>query len=166
MLKITKAFMLLVALNMAIPAFSNNVSPKTVPAEAVKIPIGTTGKTISLKELSTISRTELENLRGKKMNFFEKMSFTLGQKKLQKNIDQQGNLSKKFVKHMAYGEGGFHFGGFALGFFVGLIGVLIAYLINDDLKRDRVKWAWIGLAIFMAIYVVLYVTVLKDVVTP
>ena len=47
---------------------------------------------------------------------------------------------------------GFHLGGFALGFLIGPIGVLIAYLIDDDKKRNRVKWAWIGLIAWVVIF--------------
>jgi hypothetical protein len=89
----------------------------------------------------------LQTLTERKMNFTERISFRIAQKKLRKNIAADGTIEKKklekfFLKRS--GETGFHVGGFALGFFLGLIGVLIAYLINDDYKRNRVKWAWIG----------------------
>ena len=31
------------------------------------------------------------------------------------------------------------------------IGVLIAYIINDDNHHRRVKWAWVGFGIFVAV---------------
>ncbi len=43
---------------------------------------------------------------------------------------------------------------------MGLIGVLIAYLINDDNKSNRVKWAWIGFGAFVVIYLVILLSVL------
>ena len=55
-----------------------------------------------------------------------------------------------------------HLGGFALGFFIGLIGVLIAYIIEDDYKRNRVKWAWIGWGVFVVFYVALLVIILSS----
>jgi len=39
-----------------------------------------------------------------------------------------------FLKRAGDGSLAFYIGGFALGFLLGLIGVLIAYLINDDKK--------------------------------
>ena len=54
-------------------------------------------------------------------------------------------------------SGTFNLGGFALGFLLGLIGVLIAYLINDDKKSDRVKWAWIGLAAWIVILILVFI---------
>ncbi|HEV8284856.1 MAG TPA: hypothetical protein VGQ09_11140 [Chitinophagaceae bacterium] len=126
---------------------SNILSPGKLKASEVYIPIGKTGKKISLLELSTISMSGLQTLTERKMNFTERISFRIAQKKLRKNIAADGTIEKKklekfFLKRS--GETGFHVGGFALGFFLGLIGVLIAYLINDDYKRNRVKWAWIG----------------------
>jgi hypothetical protein len=44
---------------------------------------------------------------------------------------------------------------FALGFLLGLIGLLIAYLINDDYKHNRVKWAWIGFGIVVVLNIIL-----------
>ena len=61
------------------------------------------------------------------------------------------------MKKRGDGEG-FQAGGFFLGFLLGLIGVLITYLINDDQKRNRVKWAWIGFAIWIGILGVLLAT--------
>ena len=50
---------------------------------------------------------------------------------------------------------GFHFGGFALGFFLGILGVGIAYWTggSDDMK----KWAWIGMGCWGALYLSLII---------
>ena len=132
-------------------------------AKSIMLPVGKTGKKISLMELSQISLSDFEKLTNKKMRFFDRIAFKAGQKKLRKNIAEDGTLKKKFektIKRMMAGETGFHIGGFALGFFVGLIGVLIAYLINDDFKKNRVKWAWIGFGAFVLIYIVLLILIL------
>lgn len=44
---------------------------------------------------------------------------------------------------------GFNIGGFALGFFLGLIGVLIAYVFIKD--ANLIKWSWIGLGAVLVI---------------
>jgi hypothetical protein len=121
---------------------------KTPPllAADVLIPLGNTGKTISLLELSEIKVKDFQALSGKKMNIWNRLMFKRAQKELRAGINEDGTINNQKVKSLvkkAEGEG-FHLGGFALGFFVGLIGVLIAYLINDDKKQDRVKWSWIG----------------------
>jgi uncharacterized BrkB/YihY/UPF0761 family membrane protein len=79
---------------------------------------------------------------------------------LKKSINRDGTInSDRMAKLLSPGAGkdvtaGFHVGGFLLGFFLSLIGVLIAYLINDDKKPSRVKWAWIGAAVSLVIWLI------------
>lgn len=124
-------------------------------ASELFIPIGKTGKQISLQELSEISRAHFEKLSGHKMKAPQRLGFKLAQKKLRGMIAEDGRVYNKTLMKSAAADGeGFHIGGFALGFFLGLIGVLIAYLIGDDKKSKRVKWAWIGAAIGLAIVLI------------
>ncbi len=46
-----------------------------------------------------------------------------------------------------------NWGGFALGFFLGLIGVLIAYLTSDN--KDFLRSTWIGAATWAVLYLLL-----------
>ncbi len=109
-------------------------------------------KMISLYELATMSRSEYEVLRGKKLNLFERIHLKIAQNKLRNDMNGNGELiGKKYEKIAAprsemNGTSGFHLGGAALGFFLGPIGVLIAYLLKDEKKKNRVMWAWIGFA--------------------
>lgn len=135
-----------------------------IDANKVMVPVGKTGKKISLKELSTISRSDLETMTGKKMSFVERIAFKKAQKRLNKGIDSNGyvtdkKLNKVFLSKKS-GESGFHLGGFALGFFLGLIGVLLAYVaFDDDYKQNRIKWSWIGCIAFVVLWVILVVAV-------
>jgi hypothetical protein len=142
---------------------SPNENPVTkgpvLNANHLMLPIGKTGKRISLMDLSRISVKDFESVSGHDLKLIDKIGFKLGQKKLRESIQPDGTIKtkalKKYASRMAAdGETGFHIGGFALGFLIGLIGVLIAYLINDDYKRNRVKWAWIGWGIFVVLYVI------------
>lgn len=134
-------------------------------ASEVFLPIGSSGKTISLLDLSRIDIKEFENISGRHLKFFDRMGFKLAQKKLKNSIHADGTIdNKKLNKFLDQGDHstGFHLGGFALGFFVGLIGVLIAYLINDDYKRNRVKWAWIGFGIYVVLLIILLAAFYKN----
>ena len=133
-------------------------APAAVKASEILIPLGNTGKTVNLQDLSTMNTADLEKMTGKKMGFFHRMEFKLAQKKLRRSINADGTLNNKKLAMLASkdmdGDTGFHIGGFALGFLLGLIGVLIAYLINDEKKHNRVKWAWIGLAVIVVIVII------------
>ena len=157
-----------VALCMALMILAQSFASFTEPAPPKKageifIPVGTEGKKISLLTLSQISIREFEQQAGYDLKLMDKVSFKLAQRELRKTINADGTFNKnkvhKFMKRFG-GETGFHVGGFALGFFLGLIGVLIAYIINDDYKSNRRKWAWIGWGTFVVLYLILYLAVL------
>ena len=135
-----------------IPVSSKNPS---INATEVYVPIGTNGQLISLMDLSEISVKEFEKLSGKKMNLKDKVSFKMKQRELKKNINYDGSFSKKRVEkyfNKAALGGAFSLSGLALGLFLSLIGVLIAYLITKGDKKGRVTWAWIGAAIGLIIW--------------
>jgi hypothetical protein len=138
-------------------ASTNNIIKPRLKAGEVMIPIGN-GKKISILTLSQLSIKDVEMLRGQKMKFADRLVFKAAQHKLLQQINNDGTISsERLIKKMKKADGstGFHLGGFALGFLLGLIGIIIAYIINDDYKKNRVKWAWIGFALYAAIVVVL-----------
>jgi len=147
---------------------TTNVELPVLKADQVFIPIGKTGQKISWAQLATISMTDLQALTGKKMNFIQRMNFRMAQSKIRKSIATDGTIkSKKILKMVSKakggsGETGFHLGGFALGFFLGIIGIVIAYVINDDYKRNRVKWAWIGWGKLVVLEVVLIILLINS----
>lgn len=84
-------------------------------------------------------------IRGKKLSFVEKVEFKVLQRKLKRQLDYGDDSS------------GFNIGGFALGFLLGLIGILLAYIFSKD--RNFRKWAWIGLGVWVGILLILIATV-------
>ena len=136
----------------SIPGSSKNPSIK---ATEVYVPIGKTGKFISVMELSQIKAKDYEALSGKKMKVVEKVNFKLGQRELKKSINQDGTFSNKRVEkyfNKAALGGAFSISGLLLGLFLSLIGVLIAYLITTGDKKGRITWAWIGCAISLILW--------------
>lgn len=152
-----KIFAFIVFIATISVAHSTSIVNTSIPLKASEIylPIGKSGQMISLQDLSVIKLRDFEALTGKKMKLTDKLGFALSQKQLRKSINPDGTFNKKKVQKyfnkMAEGSGSFHAGGFFLGLILGLIGVLIAYLINDDKKKNRVKWAWIGWVVWLVI---------------
>lgn len=156
-----KTFMLFILFGIfSVVHSSTNTIPvskgKTpVNAYEVYVPLGKTGQMISLMDLSQIKVKEFEKLSGKKMKLIDKVNFKIAQRELKKSINRDGSFSdkkvEKFLNKAALG-GAFNIGGFALGLFLSLIGVLIAYLITTGDKKGRITWAWIGAAISLIIW--------------
>jgi hypothetical protein len=155
-----KVFALLFTTCILLQTFAVGIVTPPKNAKDFFIPIGTTGQQISLMELSQLDVKSFETLSGKHLGFMDRMGFKLAQRDLRKSINEDGTINSKkltrFMKRVQDHSTGFHIGGFALGFFVGLIGVLIAYLINDDNKPNRTKWAWIGFGIYVVLILALY----------
>jgi len=134
-------------------ASSYSYAPKK--ATEIYIPVSA-DKQVSLMELSTMKVKDYENLTGKHLNLFQKVSFKSNQKQLRKSIAADGTINNEELTKVASASdltSGFHLGGFALGIFLGPIGVLIAYLIKGDpaVDKNRIKWSWIGFAVIFLI---------------
>ncbi len=161
-MKKTILSLVLVVLCMTGYSFSKPTShPESrfpINSREVFIPVGNTGHLISLMDLSQISVKDFENLSGKKMKFADKVKFKLGQRELRKKINDDGTFnSKKFENYFEASQKGLLTGiswaGLALGLFLSLIGVLIAYLITSkEGNRSMIKWAWIGAIISLIIW--------------
>jgi uncharacterized BrkB/YihY/UPF0761 family membrane protein len=153
MKKILALFTMLAFATSTFASFS--VTEPVKKATEIFIPVGKSGMQISLMDLSQIKVKEFESISGKKMKFVDKVGFKIAQRELRNSINSDGTLNSKklnkIANKMAEGNGGFNIGGFALGFLLSLIGVLIAYVISDDEKAARTKWAWIGFALSLAI---------------
>lgn len=152
------SLLLLAALITVVSFAASTTLPDAISASSVLLPVGTTGQKISLKKLSEISIQEFETLSGRKLKAIDRLSFKLAQRNLRNSIREDGSLNNKKLEKLAIkirdGDAGFNAGGFFLGLLVGLIGVLIAYLINDDKKKSRVKWAWIGWGVWLVIFLI------------
>lgn len=96
------------------------------------------------------------------MKWLDKVGFRIAQRGLRRSIHADGTFDAKKLERFARavnGEEDFHTGGFLLGFFLLWAGVLVAYLLEDDKRRARIKWACIGFAIsaVLSVLFVLYI---------
>jgi hypothetical protein len=154
-----KVFILIAAFAFIATSFAFTTIPSSLPktANEIYLPIGKDMR-ISLQDLSQIKVKDYEKITGKHLNFFQKITFKEGQKKLRNSISDDGTITnKKLLKVLSNGDPstGFNVGWFALGLLLGLIGVLLSYIINGDpeVKRNRHKWAWIGWGVWVVILI-------------
>lgn len=153
-------FILCLVMVKALSATTIDIEPSGNVAQ-IFLRVGKNGELVSLLDLASMRVSKLESLTGKKMKFAERLAFKAAQHKLQNSISADGTIEskklEKYFKRAAEGSG-FHAGGFALGLFLEFFGVIIAYLINDEKKKSRVKWAWIGLSVWVVVLIVLLAT--------
>lgn len=105
-----------------------------------------TGSTaISLDDIVNLSARELGKKRGKKLKLKERLGFFIMKKEIKRGR-KKGKSDKEIIQALSdSNDSGQKTANFLLGFFLGLIGVLIAYIAF----RDTVRYAWYGLlAIF------------------
>ena len=135
---------------------------KPIMATSIMIPIGKTGNKISLAEFSKLKPQEYETLANVKLGLFDRMKYNRAMKKLRNSIAEDGTIKDKKLAENLRSAGSddltadFHLGGAALGALLGPIGVLIAYLIDDENKSTRIKWAWIGLIVWVLFAILIF----------
>lgn len=156
-----KIFFLITSLCLFITSFASfGIKPHEKTAAEIFLPAGK-DKKISLLDLSTIPVKDYEILTGRHLKFFDRLAFKGAQKKLKNSFNSDGTINNKRLLRFTDNDGdhstGFHVGGFLLGFFLGLIGIVIAYVAggDDDVKRNRAKWEWIGFGVNVVIFLAL-----------
>jgi hypothetical protein len=130
--------------------------PSPVRASDIKFQINRTGCQVSLDELLRMSVKEFEDANSKKLSFLEKLSFKITRNHLRNNILPDGTISSRHLKKWTKqidGKQGFHLGGFILGL-TGLIGIILVYALEDEKRKNRIKWAWIGFGTGMLIAII------------
>src|SRR5690348_11661667 len=107
-----KILLFVTAILLLAHSYATSIIPAPkLNANEIYLPVGANGTTISLLELSTITTDRFETVSGRKMNFAEKISFKISQRKLRKSINPDGTIdNKRFEKLLAKrgGETGFH----------------------------------------------------------
>ena len=140
-------FLRLILVVLVFFSFLQNASsafvPVAMPAAKPKTEHKISAQEITaMKEFVTLSPKQYGELRGKKLSLVEKVEFKIVQKKLKKQLSY----------YDGDGSEGFNFGGFALGFFLGLIGALLSFISKD---RNFRKWAWIGFGSWVVLLLII-----------
>ncbi len=145
-LKISFAFVMVIALTSAVPPFKTSglTSEKQV----------TSSTKITINEVINMTPKKYEEMTGEKLNFKERIVFSMLKDELKKNeIDKTETIDLDSA--MAETSGEFSWGGFFAGFLLGLIGVGLVHIFSTDSSVRRSSWkgfgAWIILLIIAAL---------------
>jgi len=121
----------------------------------VMIPLMGTGKTISVEDFLNLTPASYRNITGKKMSLGQKLDLGITKHSLRKMIRKDGTVDVEKMKRRGFfGGWQWHWGGFALGLFLSLLGPIVALFFNDDYKWDRF-WS----ALHTAVWVLAIITI-------
>ncbi len=93
-------FLSIVLVTMTTSFASVTVEAPPKKATEILIPVGTTGKMISLMELSQMSVKEYQQLTGNKLKLTGKLAFKLTQRELKSLINPDGTINSKKLENL------------------------------------------------------------------
>lgn len=137
---------------------SSLIVPETTPAteiNPVNKPVDPAMNALLVQQFLKLTPEKYFELTGKKMKLSQKVSLKLAQWKVKRMLRKGKTVDLMAMRQKGIDTSDFNIAGFLLGFFLSLIGVLIAYLIDDE---SIIKWAWLGAglsAILWLLFVVL-----------
>jgi hypothetical protein len=116
------------------------------PSAAMHPPSKEMLQVAKMRWFASLSLDQYSKVRGKKLNFMERLSFHLSQ-----------NRMKKMLKHYDYGEVTTlqKISWLLKGLLLGPIAVLLAYIFAGEDEREIITWAWIGFAGFAVILTII-----------
>lgn len=139
-----KRLFTILALCFGILMSTNSFAVVGVPANSQQETVTQKSPSISIEDIKTLSAKEIEEKIGQKLNWKQKLAIKLTKNKLAK--------ADKAEDKPAEISGGFGIG-LLLGFVLGLIGVLLAYVVFKD--KQTIKGSWIGLVAVIALILIL-----------
>lgn len=103
-----------------------------------------------MKLFAAMTLNDYEKLKGKKLNFMERLTFKISQHRM-----------KKMVRLYEYGEGPTtlqKIGALLKGLLSGPIAVILGYIFLKDDDRELIKWIWFGFAGFAIIIAIILIS--------
>lgn len=110
---------------------------------------------LDAKTFLSLTPAKVQEMTGTKMTLGQKVSLKMTQLEGKKQLKKGKTVNMADMGKKA--EGGINFLWLLLGFLLGIIGVLIAYLTREGSDDNRVKSAWIGFGISAVITILFYI---------
>lgn len=109
---------------------------------------------ITAFEFSKMSTKAYGQLRGKKLNFKERVVFRALKREMKNQVkigNGEHDMSEFMSVALAEGERQFRFGGFIVGFLFGLIGVALVHIFSSDKDVRRSSWYGFGALLILVL---------------
>ncbi len=103
---------------------------------------------MKMEDFLSLTPKKYKELTGEKLSIPQKISLKLAQKKMKQAI-KENKMADEKMQASVIDTSDFNIGGLILGLILPVIGLLIAYLIDDS---EVIKWAWIGFGIFLVFF--------------
>lgn len=133
------------------PSYVKGVIHPTPDILSSKLKEVTGSTAISLDDIIHLNAKEFGKKRGKKLKLKERLGFFIMKKEI-KRARKKGKSDAEIIQALSEpNDSGQKTANFLLGFFLGLVGVLIAYLAF----KDNARYAWYGL---LAVFGILLLT--------
>jgi hypothetical protein len=128
----------------------NPVSSPVYPTEVNKpVNPGKERMRQQLQWFANLTVKQYEQVKGKKLNFFERVTFKLNQRR-----------AKQMLKHYYWDEPTTwqKISWLFKGLILGPIALILGYIFFRDEERELIKWIWIGFAGWCAIVAIILLT--------
>ena len=145
-LKISLAFLMVVALTSAVPPFkTSSLSSKKTSINETKL---------SINDVIKMTPKEYTEITGKKLNLKDRIVFSMLKNDL-KNTEVDKTETIELNAAMADSNSEFNLGGFLTGFFLGLLGVGLVHIFSRDSNVRRSSWKGFGTWLILLIVLLL-----------
>jgi hypothetical protein len=144
----------LVLTTNVVPVFASFVKEKQTAVSVMDTKPVTHINSLTVEQVLGLTPESYTELTGKKMSFKDRVGLNLAQHSIKKEYKKKGAVDLK--DYFADDDSvKFNIGGFALGFFLGLIGVALAHIFSSSKSFRRSSWYGLGAAIIVVLIVVL-----------
>lgn len=128
--------------------------PLPPTAKDVMVPLMGTQQTISLADYLTLTPATYKQFTGKKMTLVQRLDLGISKRFLKRSIRKDGTVNIEKMKGSGFfGGWSWHWGGFALGLFLSVLGPIVALFFNDEYKWDRF-WTALHTSVWLLVIVV------------
>jgi|SRR5688572_14233490 len=141
---------------------ATTLSFKETKKDDVFITLPGTGISLSITDYIKLKPSDFKKLKGQKLTLKELIAFKMTQKKIKKAVRKDGTVDIVELQQKPKERFKWHWGGFFLGLFLPVIGIVISLFIKDDEKRNKMTSASISTLAVMTVGMIILIINLSN----